>query len=85
MKLPIKFRAIHAESGEYVYGDVVHVNIKPRGLKGGEDFWIVTKVKHFEDKQGYWNTETEYAEIEEGTLQQLIGYDNNGNEIYKDC
>ena len=65
--VPIKFRAVDVDSGEYVYGSVLY-----HGICGVAGHAVMC---------GEMNSGTWY--IKHDTLAQLVGYDINGKEIYE--
>ena len=66
--VPVKFRAKHITTGEYIYGDLIHD-------RHGE-----TRITYASDiaLTGYVN-----EAVKPGSVAQLVGYDADGNEVYE--
>ena len=68
LNVPIKFRGVSIKDGRTVYGDLIQSEY--RGA-------VICEIRA-QDKHGYPRYETV-----RDSIAQLVGYDDNGNEVYE--
>ena len=75
--MEIKFRAIDVKTNQYVYGDIAHVKTMIRGEEISHPYIIDVR------RVGGMFYITRRYKVNPESIEQLIGYNEAGSEVYE--